>query len=147
MRVEPYGAGDLDDLARLRAALWPEQSLQAHRLEIVAAAEEGRGWVALLARADDGAAVGFAEATLRHDYVNGCETTPVAFLEGIYVDPEARRHGAAAALCRAVETWARGLGCTELGSDALLENAASHAFHAAVGFEARERVVCFRKRL
>jgi aminoglycoside 6'-N-acetyltransferase I len=46
-----------------------------------------------------------------------------------------------------VEAWARALGFTELGSDALIDNLASHAFHAALGFEERERVVAFRKRL
>lgn len=147
MRVEPSAPGDLDDLARLRTALWPEQSEAAHRAEIGAAAGDGRVRVVLLARTGDGRAVGFAEATLRRDHVNGCDTTPVVFLEGIYVDPGFRRRGAAAALCRAVEAWGRALGCAELGSDALLENTASHAFHGAIGFETCERVVCFRKRL
>lgn len=147
MRIEPCAPGDLDDLARLRTALWPEPPEAEHRAEIAAAAADGRVRVVLLARTDDGRAVGFAEASLRRDPVNGCETSPVAFLEGIYVDPGFRRRGAAASLCRAVEAWGRALGCTELGSDALLENTGSHAFHGALGFETCERVVCFRKRL
>ena len=40
-----------------------------------------------------GETVGLAEAALRSDYVNGTASTPVAFLEGIYVLPAARRHG------------------------------------------------------
>lgn len=74
-------------------------------------------------------------------------STPVAFLEGIYVSPDARRNGVAAALIKEVERWARECGCGELASDALLENDASHAVHRAVGFEETERVVFFRKPL
>jgi aminoglycoside 6'-N-acetyltransferase I len=35
--------------------------------------------------------VGLVEASIRTDYVNGTSSSPVAFLEGIYVIPEARR--------------------------------------------------------
>jgi aminoglycoside 6'-N-acetyltransferase I len=94
-----------------------------------------------------GAAVGLAEAELRTDYVNGTTTRPVAFLEGIYVVPEARRQGVAASLVNAVCLWARERGCRELASDALLENERSHAMHRALGFEETERVVFFRKPL
>lgn len=89
--------------------------------------------------------VGFAEASIRHDYVNGCDTSPVAFLEGIHVRPDHRHAGVARMLCRAVEEWSRSAGCTELASDADLQNEHGHAFHAAIGFEETERVVFFRK--
>jgi hypothetical protein len=36
---------------------------------------------------------------------------------------------------------------TELGSDALLDNTLGQQAHRACGFEERERVVCFRKRI
>ena len=59
------------------------------------------------------------------------------------------KHGACAgrALVAAVELWTREQGCTELASDALLDNEASHRAHAACGFEETERVVYFRKHL
>ncbi len=91
--------------------------------------------------------VGFAEVALRRDYVNGCDTSPVAFLEGIYVAPDHRRDGAARALITAVEAWGRAQGCSELASDADLANLDSQRMHAAVGFEETERVVYFRKAL
>ena len=108
---------------------------------------EQRQAIALLVRLPDGTPAGFAEAALRHDYVNGCATSPVAFLEGIYVQPEHRKQGLARLLCKAVEDWARSLGCTEFASDVLLENTASQGMHAALGFEETERVVYYRKRL
>ena len=71
----------------------------------------------------------------------------MAILEGIYVEPWARRQGAARALVEAVEAWAQEKGCSELASDALLESAESHRMHAGLGFEETERVVYFRKEL
>ena len=103
--------------------------------------------MAFLVRDDAGAVIAMAEATLRRDYVNGCSTSPVAFLEGIYVRPAWRRQGAARLLCRAVEAWGKEQGCREFASDALLDNAVSHRMHQALGFEERERVVCYCKTL
>ena len=77
--------------------------------------------------------------------MNGCETSPVGFLEGIYVDPAQRRQGMARALNAAAEQWARACGCSEFASDALLDNIDSHRMHAALGFAETERVVMFRK--
>jgi aminoglycoside 6'-N-acetyltransferase I len=108
--------------------------------------DDSRFFVRIAMNTEDGAA-GFAEASLRRDYVNGCVTSPVVFLEGIYVEPRARRQGAARALVDAVEAWARQIGCSELASDALLENDDSHSMHRGLGFEETERVVYFRKEI
>jgi aminoglycoside 6'-N-acetyltransferase I len=96
---------------------------------------------------DCGAAVGLAEASLRTDYVNGASSSPVAFLEGLYVLPGARRRGLARALVENVEDWARSVGCRELASDARIENELSHTVHESLGFGETERVVYFRKEL
>lgn len=139
---------DVESWAELRVALWPHHSLQHHRAELGRAflSESGEA-VAFIARNAENEAVGFAEATLRHDYVNGCSSSPVLFLEGIYVRPVDRRKGIARFLCNAVADWGKSLGCVEFGSDALLENSVSHALHTALGFEETPRVVFFRKPL
>lgn len=134
-------------LAALRAALWPDDDAGAHLREALDALGQPDRAVAYLAVDASGAAVGFAEATLRHDYVNGTDDSPVGFLEGLYVVPAWRRRGVGRALVAAVEDWTRARGCAELASDAHWDNAASHAAHAAYGFEETERVVYFRKRM
>jgi aminoglycoside 6'-N-acetyltransferase I len=91
--------------------------------------------------------VAFAEAAIRHDYVNGCKSTPVGFLEGIFVEPTQRRKGIARALCAAVEDWSVLQGCSEFASDADLRNTMSHLMHGALSFTKTERVVFFRKSL
>ena len=88
-------------------------------------------------------------ASSRHlsDYVNGTLSSPVAFLEGLYVVPEARQKGVARALVTAVERWALKLGCREFASDASIENLLSQTVHRALGFRETERVVFFRRPL
>jgi aminoglycoside 6'-N-acetyltransferase I len=58
-----------------------------------------------------------------------------------------RKRGIARALSEAVAGWGRTRGATEYGSNALLENADSHAFHTAIGFAETERVVFFKRAL
>ncbi|HVL34845.1 MAG TPA: aminoglycoside 6'-N-acetyltransferase [Burkholderiales bacterium] len=146
-RVESCQSVEQPGWLELRAALWPQDSVAQHRAEMAAFLAEPRRHGQFVAYADDGSPAGFAEASVRSDYVNGTQSSPVAFLEGIYVAPAARRQGVARALVRAVEAWARQRGCRELASDAWLENTASHAMHRALGFVETERVVYFRRPL
>ncbi|HEY1504826.1 MAG TPA: GNAT family N-acetyltransferase [Stellaceae bacterium] len=128
----------------MRVALWPEEDAEAH----------GRGIDALLARGDawgfiaeiEGAAAGFAEVAIR-PYANGCDSQPVAFLEGIWVAESARRRGVGAHLIAHLEAFLRARDFTELGSDTPLDNLASQDAHRGWGFAETERVVYFRKRL
>jgi len=148
MQIRAMIPTDVEILATLRTALWPTGTLDDHRQEALSeASSPDDEKIVLLAVDAVGGVCGFAEASLRHDYVNGCETSPVAFLEGLYIAPERRGGGVGRALCAAVEAWGRKKGCVELASDALLENGESHAFHSAIGFEETERVVYFRKSL
>lgn len=147
MRIAAATAADLAAWSALRHALWPTSSPDEHADEITAILADPGTSVAIVARADDGAALGFAEASIRHDYVNGCDTSPVGFLEGIYVLPEQRRTRIASQLVDAVTDWVRAMGCTELASDAAIDNTQSHQMHNALGFEETQRVVYFRKRL
>lgn len=96
---------------------------------------------------EGGAPAGFAQAQLRRDYVEGSSTSPVGYLEGVYVEPDFRRRGFAQALLRACEAWAREKGCAEFASDCELENEASAAFHARMGFAEVNRIRCFLKPL
>jgi aminoglycoside 6'-N-acetyltransferase I len=145
MRIEPCTRQTLDEWVVFRQCLWPDTSEREERSEAEAMLAHPERAIAFLARSPDGTAVGFAEATLRHDYVNGCTTSPVAFLEGIFVHPDHRKRGIARLLVQAIEDWAAGLGCLEFASDAELHNSVSHRMHATLGFEETERVVYFRK--
>lgn len=133
--------------SRMRHDLWPHLTVDAHADEIADLLLEPDRFIAFIAREAGGEAVAFAEASLRQDYVNGCETTPVAFLEGIFVKPGHRRRGVAARLVEGVCAWARTGGVSELASDADIANSGSIAMHGALGFSETQRVVYFRRLL
>ena len=92
-------------------------------------------------------AIGFAQCQLRHDYVEGTDSSPVGYLEGIFIEQEHRRAGHARALLTACEAWAKEQGCTEFASDCELDNAESLAFHLKMGFIEANRIICFTKEL
>ncbi|MBX9663610.1 MAG: GNAT family N-acetyltransferase [Novosphingobium sp.] len=146
MAIVPAREEHLDGWAALRHALWDEVSQSEHRAEAEEQLAETDRLLNLVA-VQGGEVVGFAEGSLRHDYVNGCETSPVVFLEGIFVSEAARGQGLARRLCDAVADWGRSRECTEFASDALADNPDSHAFHLAAGFAETERVVYFRREI
>ena len=137
--------GDRAMWAQMRAALWPEESGPDHAKAIDEFLAGDAAW-GFIAEAADGSAVGFAEIAIRQ-YANGCDTAPVAFLEGIWVAPQFRRRGIGTRLIADAETFSAAHGFRELGSDTLLDNHTSQAAHLAWGFSETERVVYFRKRL
>lgn len=143
MHIQTCSDNDLPQWVALRIALWPDEDAEEMTREAPTLLARP-GMLVLVAREGE-TVIGFTEAAIRRDYVNGCETSPVAFVEGIYVSPTQRRRGVARALIAAVENWARQQGLSELASDALLDNAQSHAMHNALGFGETERVVYFRK--
>ena len=89
--------------------------------------------------------VGFAQCQLRHDYVEGTSTSPVGYLEGIFVAEGYRHKGYARELLAACEKWAVNKKCSEFASDCKIDNETSLAFHIAAGFEVANRIVCFNK--
>ena len=144
--IASAGTEHLDSWATLRHELWDEESIASHRAEAAAQLSDSDRFLNLVAL-DNDVVVGFAEASIRHEYVNGCDESPVLFLEGILVASAARRSGVARRLVDAVADWGRKRGCREFASDAWHDDVDSHAFHLAAGFEETERVVYFRREL
>lgn len=124
------------------AALWPEHT----EADLDAWLARGDAAAVFVAEAGPGRLCGFAEAGERA-YADCCDTSPVAYLEGWYVDADARGQSVGRRLIRAVEEWARSRGYRELASDTHLENTGSQRAHARLGFEETERLVLFRKAL
>ena len=91
--------------------------------------------------------IGFAQCQLRYDYVEGTHSSPVGYLEGVFVEAEYQHKGYAKELVHECELWAKSKGCTEFASDCELDNTNSFNFHMAIGFEEANRVICFRKEL
>ena len=144
-RIAPDAAPDAAEAAALACELWPENSLEEMCSEF--ASLLAREDAAVFLYREQGEAVGFAQCQLRRDYVEGTETSPVGYLEGIYVREGKRMQGIARSLLSACESWAKAQGCTEFASDCEMDNTGSQRFHRAVGFEEANRIVAYVKKL
>jgi len=147
VRVRPLELRDRRAWAEMRAALWPEEDADelAHETLSHFAGARAADDV-FVAEEAGGRLIGFLELSLR-GYAEGCASSPVPYVEAWYVAAEARHGGVGRALVEAAENWARLRGFAEMASDAALQNDASHAAHAALGFAETERIVCYRKSL
>ena len=136
---------DTEVLAGLAVLLWDNHDVAELRDEFaeILKSEEAACFLACEA----GVPLGFAQCQLRHDYVEGTRTSPVGYLEGIFVQPAFRHRGLANQLLGACEVWAREKGCTEFASDCELGNGAGLSFHLSMGFTEVNRIVCFTKTL
>ena len=102
---------------------------------------------AFLCKDDEGNAVGFMNVSVRYEYVSGAHSSPVGYIEGIFIQEQHRRKGYAKKLIHVAEAWAKRKGCKEIGSDAYVENTVSQAFHTKVGFRQYRVLVHFMKKL
>jgi aminoglycoside 6'-N-acetyltransferase I len=128
----------------MRAALWPDQDPDELAREIDGL--RTRPNFAVFGAKRGGTWIGFAEVGARN-YAEGCMTSPVGFLEGIWVDASARRQGVGRRLIDAAIAWAREQGYREFGSDTVIDNTISQRVHLRLGFAEVERLVAFRKEI
>jgi aminoglycoside 6'-N-acetyltransferase I len=136
---------DKSDWLRMRQALWPEAPAEYLSYDMDAKLANSN-YVIFLASEADGRPVAFIEAGLR-DYAEGCESSPVGYIEAWYVDEHVRGQKLGRDLIRAAEEWAREKGMREMGSDTWLENETSIAAHLRLGYQEVERLVHFVKKL
>ena len=142
--IEKISSAHLDAWQDYRNKLYGEidPEISAFDLQRFQEAEDQDCFLAI----ENGVAIGFIEVTLRN-LVDGCRSSPVGYLEGIYVDETARGRGIGQLLLETAENWARGHGCIEFASDSTLEDRSAQEFHLHAGFEETERIVQFRKNL
>jgi len=143
MRVRAYRDADWSEWLRLSQALFPHSGPEEHEPDMRRFRERDDAAV-FIAERPDGSVCGYVEVGAR-PYVDGCDTSPVGYIEAWYVDADMRRDGYGRALLQAAEQWARGRGYREMGSDALLDNTVSHQAHERSGYVEVDRVVQFRK--
>jgi len=142
---------DCEQLARMRAALWPKTPAEEHARELTDILE-GKPvttlpLIILVAEANDRALAGFLEVDLR-SHADGCNPSrPVGYVEGWYVAENHRHRGIGRRLLAAAEDWARSQGCIEIASDTWVDNDVSQRVHEALGYEVVDRCVHYRKTL
>ncbi len=138
-------AEDKPEWLRMRQGLWPEAPIEYLDFDMDELLAEP-DYAVYVASGADGSLVAFIEVGLRN-HVEGCETSPVGYIEAWYVDEHVRGQKLGREMVRVAEDWAREKGCTEMASDTWLENETSIAAHLKMGYDEAERLVHFVKRL
>lgn len=136
---------DLEILAKLAVLMWQEHSVNALMEDFSEIMMNGSSQFFLMYEND--VPVGFAQCQLRTDYVEGTRTSPVGYLEGIFVKESYRNKGYAKELLAECEAWAKQRGCREFASDCEIDNMDSFHFHKAMNFIEANRIICFTKTL
>jgi len=143
--IKKASIGDSKTVAELALLLWPENEIDDLEEEMKAEIISNESVIYIYF--DKTIPAAFAQCGLRRDYVEGTESSPVGYLEGIYVKPEYRRAGISRSLIKECESWAKSQGCSEFASDCELTNIESLNFHLHAGFEEANRIICFTKKL
>ena len=143
MKVEKISADNIEPLTHLFLELWPECHFD-EEYEICENILKSNNETCFLIK-DGSDFVAFIQLSLRTDYVEGATTSPVVYIEGLYVKPEYRKSGIAKKLVELGENWGKEKGCTQYASDTEITNRQSIAFHKKVGFSEANRLVCFIK--
>ena len=87
--------------------------------------------------------IGLVELSSRN-IVDGCLSSPVAYLEGLYLKPEYRQQGLGKEVLKHIMAWCASQGYSELATDTELENINAQGFYKATGFQETYRIVEFR---
>ncbi|SEB49282.1 aminoglycoside 6'-N-acetyltransferase [Paenibacillus sp. GP183] len=91
--------------------------------------------------------IAFIYLSVRTDYVEGSDSSPTGYIEGIYVKPGHRRKGISRKLLTEGEQWLKGKGCKQIGSDIYIDNKVSYDFHTSIGFKEAGRLIALIKDL
>lgn len=141
--IKVANKNDSKTLAQMARKIWDNDSVEELEEEFNDFVENSD--IVSFIKYMNGKAVGFANVSIRYDYVEGCETSPVGYLEGIYVEDCYRNNNFARELVIACEDWVKNKGIKEFASDCELTNLDSLAFHLAIGFKEANRIICFKK--
>jgi len=144
MLIRHVSQSDHAEWLRLRFALWPHASADEQRAEMAEQLVDEKSFAVFVAERGNGQLGGFLEAALRR-YADGCQTSPVGYIEGWYVDADVRRQGVGGQLVKAAEQWALAQGCQEMASDCEIDNEVSLTAHLAIGYAEVERSIHFRR--
>ena len=136
---------NIEDLLSLALKLWKDNSYDCLKEELLQILKEDKNSIFLYSVNNE--IVGFSQVSLRYDYVEGTDSSPVAYLEGIYIKENYRNLGYAKQLLKECENWAREKGCSEFASDCELKNDLSLEFYLKMGFSETNKIICFKKQI
>lgn len=144
--ITPAELNHMDQLFEMASELWKEDYSEGEmRSFFNEAINSDKNRILLFLNNNNPSA--FIFVSIRTDYVEGSNSSPTGYLEGIYVKPEFRKSGIANKLLAEGEKWLKEKGIKQIGSDAYIDNKISHDFHIRVGFKEAGRLVTFIKNI
>jgi len=90
--------------------------------------------------------LGFVELSARN-VADACVSSPVAYIEGLYLKKEYRGMGLGSKAIATILAWCKEKAYTELATDAELVNVDAKEFFKAVGFKESFRIIEFHRRV
>jgi len=135
----------IEKITQLAHLLWPEENINTLKKEMNHFHRDSTSELFICEETKE--IIGFAHVQLRYDYVEGTVSTPVGYLEGIYVREAYRKQGIGKQLVEVCEDWSRFMDATEFASDVELVNQKSADFHDSIGFKEVNRIICYTKQL
>lgn len=142
MKLVPIEKNDFPVWAQFRAEIYPliSRDYDLREMETVFASEL---WYCWFISGEEGEKIGLVELSLRN-IVDGCLSSPVPYLEGLYLVPSKRGMGRGAKVIEMIINWCRNHGYTEFATDAELSNARAQQFYEKLGFEKVDQVVEYK---
>lgn len=144
--IIPFERSYFETWVQMWCALEPQEDVRALVEEWRVQMDSDR-FQTYLARNEQQTVIGFIDASIRYEYVDGAKHSPVGYIEGIYIVKPYRRQGIGRALIAKAEQWVGGRGCTEIGSDCDINNGTSEAFHRRLGYKEVYKSINFIKTL
>ena len=106
---------DVPQLVSLAIQMWKSHTVEDLTKIFCEHIRKGKNFIFLAISEEH--IVGFAQCGLRFDYVEGTDSSPVGYLEGIFVLEEYKKRGYAKELLGECQNWAKDQGCLEFASD------------------------------
>ena len=145
IKTEKLSLKNISKATKLILALWPKCTFKEEYQNCKRILSNKKERIQLVKNKDK--YVGFIYLNLRTDYVAGTKSSPIAYIEGLYIKPKYRKKGIAKRLVKFGEKWGKKHGAKEYGSDTELTNLDSIKFHKKIGFKEANRIVCFAKKI
>ena len=111
MKIEAINKQNLEVCTELILKLWPDCEFEEEYRNCLRILDSAREEIFL--STDQSIYLGFIYLSLRTDYVEGTNSSPVAYIEGIYVEPQSRMQGIAASLVERGAQWGIEKGCSD----------------------------------
>jgi len=115
--IRPVTPADATAWEEMRTAMWPDGS-DDHATEISSffAGALPEPHAVMLAETKDHKPIALLELSVRRD-IPGLDGQPVGYIEGLYIEPEARGRDLATRLLQVSRDWAREQNCIGFASD------------------------------